>query len=160
MIAAKAGDADRGWIWQTDGNISPSSWQNARLAEEFPEKSASRLKTQREPDRRAAHFFIAELRALPCRTFRQMGRQGSDRQTGGGAMPNRSVDVSAWEFAMLGWAFTFLLVALLAAALGFGGTAGAPALVAQVLFVIFILLFLVTVVMRRLRGQGARRRDF
>lgn len=61
---------------------------------------------------------------------------------------------------MLGWAFTFLLVALLAAALGFGGTAGAPALVAQVLFVIFILLFLVTVVMRRLRGQGARRRDF
>lgn len=53
---------------------------------------------------------------------------------------------------MLGWAFTFLLVALLAAALGFGGTVGAPALVAQVLFFIFILLFLVTLVVRRLRG--------
>ena len=53
---------------------------------------------------------------------------------------------------MLGWAFTFLLVALLAAALGFGGTVGAPALVAQALFFIFILLFLVTLVVRRLRG--------
>lgn len=63
------------------------------------------------------------------------------------------IEASALGVYMLGWAFTFLLVALLAAALGFGGTAGASALVAQILFVIFILLFVVTLILRRLRSK-------
>ena len=41
---------------------------------------------------------------------------------------------------MLGWALTFLVVALIAAALGFGGIAGASAGIAQILFFVFIAL--------------------
>jgi uncharacterized membrane protein YtjA (UPF0391 family) len=59
----------------------------------------------------------------------------------------------AKEFIMLGWAVTFLIVAIIAAALGFGGIAGASAGIAQILFYIFILLFVVAMVARALRGK-------
>lgn len=39
---------------------------------------------------------------------------------------------------MIGWALTFLSVALIAAILGFGGLAGASAGIAQLLFFIFL----------------------
>ena len=42
---------------------------------------------------------------------------------------------------MLAWAMTFLAVALIAAALGYGGAAGASAGIAQMLFVVFLVLF-------------------
>ena len=54
---------------------------------------------------------------------------------------------------MLGWALTFLVVALIAAALGFGGIAGTSAGIAQILFFIFIILFVVAMVTRALRGR-------
>lgn len=54
---------------------------------------------------------------------------------------------------MLGWAVTFLIVAIIAAALGFGGIAGASAGIAQILFYIFILLFVVAMVVRALKGR-------
>ena len=47
---------------------------------------------------------------------------------------------------MLGWALTFLVVALIAAALGFGGIAGASAGIAKILFII-------AMVARAMRGQ-------
>ena len=47
---------------------------------------------------------------------------------------------------MLGWAFTYLLIALVAAAVGFGGVAGLVASIAQILFFVFIVLFLATMV--------------
>jgi uncharacterized membrane protein YtjA (UPF0391 family) len=54
---------------------------------------------------------------------------------------------------MLGWALTFLVVALIAAALGFGGIAGASAGIAQTLFFVFIVLFVVAMIARALRGR-------
>jgi uncharacterized membrane protein YtjA (UPF0391 family) len=54
---------------------------------------------------------------------------------------------------MLGWALGFLLLALVAALFGFGGIASASAGIAQVLFVLFLVLFAVTVVMRLVRGR-------
>ena len=39
---------------------------------------------------------------------------------------------------MLGWALTFLVIALIAAVLGFAGIAGAAAGIAQILFYIFL----------------------
>ena len=54
---------------------------------------------------------------------------------------------------MLGWAVTFLIIALVAAALGFGGIAGTSVGIAKILFVVFIVLFLITMVMRALRGR-------
>jgi len=44
---------------------------------------------------------------------------------------------------MLYWAFVFLVMAIIAAALGFGGIAGTAAGIAKVLFVVFLVLFLV-----------------
>lgn len=49
---------------------------------------------------------------------------------------------------MLGWALTFLVVALIAAALGFGGIAGASAGIAKILFFVFLILFAVSLVLR------------
>lgn len=47
---------------------------------------------------------------------------------------------------MLYWALVFLVVALIAGALGFGGIAGASAGIAQILFVIFVVLLCVSLV--------------
>ena len=54
---------------------------------------------------------------------------------------------------MLGWALTFLVIALIAAALGFGGIAGASAGIAQILFFVFIALFVVAMIARALQGR-------
>ncbi|MFZ1728180.1 MAG: DUF1328 domain-containing protein [Albidovulum sp.] len=53
---------------------------------------------------------------------------------------------------MLGWAVTFFIIALIAAALGFGGIAGASVGIAKVLFFVFIILFVITLIMRAVRG--------
>ena len=45
---------------------------------------------------------------------------------------------------MLNWAITFFIVALIAAVLGFTGVAVAAAGVAKLLFVVFLVLFLVS----------------
>ena len=45
---------------------------------------------------------------------------------------------------MLSWALTFLVIALIAAALGFGGVAGAATGIAKVLFFLFLVLFVVS----------------
>jgi uncharacterized membrane protein YtjA (UPF0391 family) len=50
------------------------------------------------------------------------------------------------ETIMLGWALTFLVIALIAAVLGFGVVAGVAASVAKVIFVVFIVLFLISIV--------------
>ena len=42
---------------------------------------------------------------------------------------------------MLGWAVTFLVIALIAAVFGFAGIAGAAAGIAQILFYIFLVIF-------------------
>jgi uncharacterized membrane protein YtjA (UPF0391 family) len=55
---------------------------------------------------------------------------------------------------MLGWALTFLVIALIAAALGFGGIAGASAGIAQILSYIFLVLLLISLVMHFVRGTA------
>lgn len=54
---------------------------------------------------------------------------------------------------MLGWALTFFVVAVIAAVFGFGGIASASAGIAQVLFFIFLALFLVAMIARAVRGK-------
>ncbi|ACG76722.1 conserved hypothetical protein [Phenylobacterium zucineum HLK1] len=56
---------------------------------------------------------------------------------------------------MLGWALTFLVVALIAGVLGFTTVAGAAVEIAKILFVVFLVLFLVSIVMHFVRGRGA-----
>ena len=45
---------------------------------------------------------------------------------------------------MLGWVVTFLIIALIAGVLGFGGIAGASIGIAKIIFFIAIVLFLVS----------------
>jgi len=47
---------------------------------------------------------------------------------------------------MLGWALTFLIVAVIAAVFGFGGIAVASASIAKILFVVFLILFAVSLI--------------
>jgi uncharacterized membrane protein YtjA (UPF0391 family) len=49
---------------------------------------------------------------------------------------------------MLGWALVFLAVAIVAAILGFGVLANTAALIAKVLFVIFVILFVISFIRR------------
>ena len=55
---------------------------------------------------------------------------------------------------MLGWALAFFMLAIAAAAFGFGGIAGASASIAQVLFVIFLALTVVAFVVRAIQGRS------
>ncbi len=55
---------------------------------------------------------------------------------------------------MLGWALVFFVLALAAAALGFGGLAGAAAFNMQILFVIFFTLTILAFVVRAVQGRS------
>lgn len=55
---------------------------------------------------------------------------------------------------MLGWALTFLIVALIAAVLGFGGIAGAAMEIAQIIFFVAIVLFLIAAIVGVVRGRS------
>src|SRR6185436_16301219 len=68
---------------------------------------------------------------------------------------NRAEQASKGVFAMLGWALTFLVIALIAAALGFGGIAGAAAGIAQIIFYVFLVLLLISLIMHFARGTRA-----
>lgn len=55
---------------------------------------------------------------------------------------------------MLGWALGFFILAIVAAALGFGGIAGASAGIAKILFFVFLALLVITFVARAVRGRS------
>ena len=54
---------------------------------------------------------------------------------------------------MLSWVVTFLVIALIAGILGFGGIAGASIEIAKIIFFIAIVLFLVSAVIGLARGR-------
>jgi len=55
---------------------------------------------------------------------------------------------------MLYWTLMFLIVALIAGALGFGGIASASAGIARVLFFLFLVGFVVTLLLQLFNGGG------
>jgi uncharacterized membrane protein YtjA (UPF0391 family) len=54
---------------------------------------------------------------------------------------------------MLSWVVTFLIIALIAGILGFGGVAGASIEIAKIIFFVAIVLFLVSAVVGLVRGR-------
>lgn len=54
---------------------------------------------------------------------------------------------------MLGWALTFLVIALIAGVLGFGGIAAVSAEIAKVIFFVAIALFVIMLVANLLTGR-------
>ena len=55
---------------------------------------------------------------------------------------------------MLGWALTFLIVALVAAVLGFGGIAAFAVDIAKIVFFVAIVLFVVSAIIGLVRGRS------
>jgi uncharacterized membrane protein YtjA (UPF0391 family) len=55
---------------------------------------------------------------------------------------------------MLGWAITFLIVALVAAIFGFGGIAAVAVDIARIIFVVAIILFVISAVVMLIRGRS------
>ena len=55
---------------------------------------------------------------------------------------------------MLSWVVTFLVIALIAGVLGFGGVAGVSIEIAKAIFFIAIVLFLVSAVVGLVRGRS------
>ncbi len=55
---------------------------------------------------------------------------------------------------MLGWALTFLLVAVIAAVFGFGGIAGVAIEAAKIIFFVAIALFAISAVFGLMRGRS------
>ena len=55
---------------------------------------------------------------------------------------------------MLGWALTFLIVALIAAVLGFGGIAGFAVEIAKIIFFVAIILFVISAIFGLMRGRS------
>ncbi|MBN9004992.1 MAG: DUF1328 domain-containing protein [Rhizobiales bacterium] len=54
---------------------------------------------------------------------------------------------------MLSWVVTFLIIALIAGVLGFGGIAGASIEIAKIIFFVALILFLVSAVVGLARGR-------
>ena len=50
---------------------------------------------------------------------------------------------------MLSWTFTFLVIALIAAVLGFGVLAGTAVYIAKVIFLVFLVMFVISFLMGR-----------
>lgn len=125
---------------------------------------------------------IAKERPLLALGRRSRGRDGHDPQSGHGhgagqRLPGRKQHAQAAEVGgtatrqkrclrrrssrpangdcdMLGWALTFLVVALIAGVLGFTSVAGAAMGIAKILFFVFLVLFVVSLVMHLVRGRG------
>ena len=57
------------------------------------------------------------------------------------------------EYPMLRWALTFLIIALVAAVLGFGSLTNLAADIARILFFVFIVLFLISTVAHVVTGK-------
>ncbi|KMO32597.1 membrane protein [Methylobacterium variabile] len=55
---------------------------------------------------------------------------------------------------MLGWAITFLVVALVAALFGFGGIAGTAVEAAKLIFFVAVVLFAISAVVGLMRGRS------
>ena len=56
---------------------------------------------------------------------------------------------------MFGWAITFLVIALIAAVLGFGGVAIISVEIAKIIFFVAIILFVVSAIFGFIRGRSA-----
>ena len=61
---------------------------------------------------------------------------------------------SNWRLIMLSWAITFLIIALIAGVLGFGGVMTTSAGIAKILFGVFLVLFLISALANALKGRS------
>ncbi len=66
----------------------------------------------------------------------------------------RPANDTAQELAMLRYAVIFFTIALVAALFGFGGVAAGAASIAKILFMVFVVLFVVSLIWGLVAGRG------
>lgn len=69
--------------------------------------------------------------------------------------PQEEISIVNHKTPMLSWILTFLVIALIAGAFGFTGIAGTSIGIAQTLFYIFIVLFVLSLIVHLVRGNGS-----
>jgi uncharacterized membrane protein YtjA (UPF0391 family) len=105
------------------------------------------------------HVRGRAIRSLATREIRvpDGGNLCSGRAVGcasAARQPRRSqTGIETEGLTMLSWVVTFLVIALIAGILGFGGIAGASIEIAKIIFFIAIVLFLVSAVVGLARGR-------
>jgi len=77
-----------------------------------------------------------------------LDRKGREFHGPSGRLAALSFFSEPWSRIMLYYTLVFLVVALIAGALGFGGVASASGSIARILFGLFLILFLVSLVMQ------------
>jgi uncharacterized membrane protein YtjA (UPF0391 family) len=85
-------------------------------------------------------------------SFEHLGRNRQQNATFLRQSRRKPTQIS--EVVMIGWALTFLLVALVAAVFGFGGIAGTAVEIAKLIFFVAIVLFAISAVIGLLRGRS------
>jgi len=90
-----------------------------------------------EPRRRAERKWIAGVVSMPA-------SGSSVRQA-----------TSEEDHSMLGWAITFLVIAIVAGLFGFGVIASASAGIAQLIFFAFVILFALSIIFGSVRTPSA-----
>ncbi len=88
--------------------------------------------------------------SAPGRFSARRMRWLSQRSVGNWVIEDRHFDREGVK-TMLSWALTFLVIALIAAALGFGGIAGTATSIAKILFFVFLVLFVISLLAGGLR---------
>jgi uncharacterized membrane protein YtjA (UPF0391 family) len=102
--------------------------------------------------RNRAH--ICPLKSIPDAQFPTELSGVLSRSHPRGLLPSRGNGKPTQRgVTMLHWALTFLVVAIIAAIFGFGGIAATASSIAQILFVVFLALFLVSVIVAMARGR-------
>jgi uncharacterized membrane protein YtjA (UPF0391 family) len=94
--------------------------------------------------------FLAGLAAAPTWNFQiapGLVLQRSRIRNAGFGLDTQDVEV-----VMLSWVVTFLIIALVAGLLGFGGIAGASIEIAKIVFFVAIVLFAVSALVGLMRG--------
>jgi uncharacterized membrane protein YtjA (UPF0391 family) len=98
--------------------------------------------------------FFCRFRPLPRLELSVPGRINSaTRRDECGRARVRNGIQEIEVFVMLSWVVTFLIVALIAGILGFGGLAGASIEIAKIIFFVAVVLFLVSAVVGLARGR-------
>ena len=97
---------------------------------------------------------------MPFNSFRVqragLARAGRNHRARRGVSPSNGLHADLREKgnAMLGWALTFLIVALIAALLGFGGIAGVAVEAAKIVFFVAVILFAISAIAGLMRGRS------
>ena len=163
------------WRYALAQQIASHAHANPHVAAVLVEGSVARGSADRSSDLDLAVFWARPptaqerrdiiTRALerdshPWSSFRTAAGWQTRTVRAGGAIDVRHTTVAAIEGAtgnrgrvMLTWVVTFLIIALIAGILGFGGIAGASVEIAKAIFFIAVILFLISAVVGLVRGR-------